>query len=220
MPVHFLDRVHRPASGPVAVGIVLEVSLEDGFDHDLGGSLNHTITNGRKPKLIAAGWADGSVKARLMQIRYWARDIGIADERRGLIVNRAGDYTSKLATIRAISRNSSLPLVIVEDLEWAFGIVLDSTTTVEDGADRFMSGSPFEALCKAIVEAVRQCKDPKGSKNAELLRKAGVSQAEPRLYDAALSRLIDGTGELKNGGKPGGKGGKGGRYSLTNTTPV
>jgi hypothetical protein len=30
MPVHFLDRVHRPASGPVAVGIVLEVSLEDG----------------------------------------------------------------------------------------------------------------------------------------------------------------------------------------------
>ncbi|WP_456683317.1 hypothetical protein [Bradyrhizobium sp. S3.14.4] len=46
MPVHFLDRVHRPASGPVAVGIVLEVDLEDGFDHDLGGSLNHTITNG------------------------------------------------------------------------------------------------------------------------------------------------------------------------------
>src|SRR6202035_1894638 len=43
MPVHFLDRVHRPASGPVAVGIVLEVSLEDGFDHDLGGSLNHGI---------------------------------------------------------------------------------------------------------------------------------------------------------------------------------
>jgi hypothetical protein len=173
-----------------------------------------------KPQLIAAGWADGSVKDRLMQIRYWARDIGIADERRGLIVNRAGDYTSKLATIRAISRDPSLPLVIVEDLEWAFGIVLDSTTTVEDGADRFMSGSPFEALCKAIVEAVRQCKDPKGLKNAELLRKAGISQAEPRLYDAALGRLIDGTGELKNGGKPIGKGGKGGRYSLTNAAPV
>jgi hypothetical protein len=46
MPVHFLDRVHRPASGSVTVGIVLEVGLEDGFDHDLGGSLNHTITNG------------------------------------------------------------------------------------------------------------------------------------------------------------------------------
>src|SRR5215510_13879664 len=46
MPVHFLDRVHRPASGPIAVGIVLEVSLEDRFEHDLGGSLNHPITNG------------------------------------------------------------------------------------------------------------------------------------------------------------------------------
>src|SRR5271169_4147094 len=54
MPVHFLDRVHRPASGPVAVGIVLEVSLEDGFDHDLGGSLNHTITNGRNTERTLA----------------------------------------------------------------------------------------------------------------------------------------------------------------------
>jgi hypothetical protein len=83
-----------------------------------------------KPKLIAAGWTDCNVKDRLMQIRYWARDIGIADERRGLIVNRAGDYTSKLATIRAISRDSSDPSVNEEDIEWAFGIVLDSIATV------------------------------------------------------------------------------------------
>jgi len=54
MPVHFLDRVYRPASGPIAVGIVLEVSLEDGFDHDLGGSLNHPITNGRNPERTLA----------------------------------------------------------------------------------------------------------------------------------------------------------------------
>src|SRR6267154_4700914 len=54
MPVHFLDRVHRPASGPVAVGIVLEVSLEDRFDHDLGGSLNHTISNGRNAERTLA----------------------------------------------------------------------------------------------------------------------------------------------------------------------
>src|ERR1700733_7011835 len=46
MPVSFLNCVYRPASGAIAVGIVLKVSLEDGFDHDLGGSLNHTITNG------------------------------------------------------------------------------------------------------------------------------------------------------------------------------
>jgi hypothetical protein len=168
-----------------------------------------------KPKLIAAAWADSDVKDRLMQIRYWARDIGIADERRGLIVNRAGDYTSKLATIRALSRDPSLPSVNLADIEWAFGIVLNSITTVEDGANRFMSGSPFEALCKAIVEAVRTCKDSKGLKNAELLRKPGVSQADPRMFEGALNRLLGGTGDLKNVGKPIGRGGIGGRYLLT-----
>jgi hypothetical protein len=172
------------------------------------------------PRLITAGWADGSAKARLMQIRHWARESGIADERRGLIVNRAGDYTSKLACIRAISRDTSNPLVNIEDIEWAFGIVLDSIATVEDGAARFMSGSPFEALCKAIIEAVRTCKDPKGLKNAELLRKPGVSHADPRMFEGALNRLLDGTGELSNGAKTGGKGGKGGRYLLTNITPA
>jgi hypothetical protein len=187
-----------------------------------GGALASALKqdSAMKPKLIAAGWADSNVKARLMQIRHWARDIGIADERRGLIVNRAGDYTSKLATIRAISRDPSNPLVNVEDIEWAFGIVLDSIATVEDGADRFMSGSPFEALCKAIIEAVRTCKDPKGLKNAELLRKPGVSHADQRMYEGALSRLLDGTGELRNVGKAGGKAGKGGRYLLTNVTPA
>src|SRR3954451_15620158 len=54
MPVHFLDRVHRPASGPVAVGIVLEVSLEDRLDHHLGSSLNHTITNSRNAERTLA----------------------------------------------------------------------------------------------------------------------------------------------------------------------
>ncbi len=39
MPVHFLDRVHRPACGTIAVGIVLEVRLEDWFQHELGGGL-------------------------------------------------------------------------------------------------------------------------------------------------------------------------------------
>ena len=43
MPVHFLDCVYRPARGTIAVGIILEVSLEDWFQHELGGSLNHSI---------------------------------------------------------------------------------------------------------------------------------------------------------------------------------
>ena len=188
-----------------------------------GGKLADAIKQDptTKPKLIAAAWVDGCAKDRLMKVRLWAREIGMADDARGLIVNRAGDHTSKLATIRAISRDPSRPVVNVDDIEWGFGIVLDSIGTVEDGAARFMSGSPFEALCKAVIEAVRTCKDPKGLKNAELLRKPGVSQADPRMFDGALKRLLEGTGELKNVGKPDVKaGGKGGRYLLTNATPA
>jgi hypothetical protein len=187
-----------------------------------GGSLAEALKqdSATKPVLVAAAWVDDSAKNQLMKIRHWAREIVMADDGRGLIVNRAGDYTSKLATIRATSRDPSNPLVNLEDIEWAFAIVLGSIQTVEDGADRFMSGSPFEALCKAIIEAVRTGKDPKGLKNAELLRKPGVSHAEPRLFEGALNRLLDLTGELKNVGKSGGRGGKGGRYVLTKATPA
>src|SRR6202140_318244 len=46
-PVHFLDRIYRPANGTVAIRTVLEVSLEDRFQHKLGSGLNHTIADGR-----------------------------------------------------------------------------------------------------------------------------------------------------------------------------
>jgi hypothetical protein len=168
-----------------------------------------------KPRYSTARWADDATAFRLEQIRDWARDVGIADERRGQIVNRAGDHTSKLATIRAISRCPKTPVVIIDDIEWAFGIVLRSIRTVEEGADRFMSGSPFEALCKAIVEAVRQSKDPKGLKNSDLLRKPGVSHADEKMVHDAISRLVTGTGLLKNVGTALGRAGRGGRYVLT-----
>src|SRR5215472_2903371 len=46
-PVHFLDRVYRSASRAVSVGTVLEVRLEDRFQHELGGSLDHPIPDRR-----------------------------------------------------------------------------------------------------------------------------------------------------------------------------
>lgn len=167
------------------------------------------------PQHCTAAWADSAAELRIDHIRDWALQVALDDERRGQIVNRAGDHTSKLATIRAISRDSRLPIVSVDDLEWAFGIVWRSIQTVEDGAERYMSGSPFEALCKSIVEAVRQCKDEGGLKNAELLRKPGVKQADTRTVDQALTRLISGTGQIVNVGKDRlGLGGMGGRYKL------
>ena len=64
MPVHFLDRVHRPASGAIAIGIVLEVGLEDRFQHELGGGLNHPIPDGRNAeRSLASVSASGSSPA-------------------------------------------------------------------------------------------------------------------------------------------------------------
>src|SRR5215470_19302538 len=54
MPVHILDCVRRPACGTVAVRIILEVGLEDGFQHELGCGLNHAVTDARNAKRALA----------------------------------------------------------------------------------------------------------------------------------------------------------------------
>ena len=51
-PVHFLDRIACSASGTITIGTAIEVRLEDRFEHELGGSLNHPIPNRRN-----AEWA-------------------------------------------------------------------------------------------------------------------------------------------------------------------
>jgi hypothetical protein len=43
----FPDRVYRSTNGAVAVGVVLEVRLEDRFQHELGGGLYYPIPDGR-----------------------------------------------------------------------------------------------------------------------------------------------------------------------------
>ena len=42
-PVHFPDCIGRTAAGPVTIGTILEIRLEDRFQYELGGSLNHPI---------------------------------------------------------------------------------------------------------------------------------------------------------------------------------
>ena len=47
MPVHFLDCIHRPTCGTIAIRSVLEVGLEDRLQHELGGGLDDAIPDGR-----------------------------------------------------------------------------------------------------------------------------------------------------------------------------
>ena len=46
-PVHFLDGIGPAAAGPIAISAVLEVRLEDRFQHQLGGGLDHPIPDRR-----------------------------------------------------------------------------------------------------------------------------------------------------------------------------
>ncbi len=56
-PVHFLNRIACSASGAIAIGTVLEVRLENRFEHELGGSLNHPIPNRRNAeRAFSAPW--------------------------------------------------------------------------------------------------------------------------------------------------------------------
>ena len=63
MPVHILDCIRRPASGAVSVRITLEVGLKYRFQHNLGGSLNHAVTDRRH----------GRIELHLDPVSFWDR---------------------------------------------------------------------------------------------------------------------------------------------------
>src|SRR5262249_27656289 len=70
-PAHFLDCVHRTASGAVAGDIVLEVGLEDRFQHKLGGSLHTPTPDGWNAEwsLAATGFWDHHPPHRVRPVR-------------------------------------------------------------------------------------------------------------------------------------------------------
>ena len=49
-PVHFLDGIGPAAAGSIAISRVLEIRLEDRFQHQLGGGLDHPIPDRRDAK--------------------------------------------------------------------------------------------------------------------------------------------------------------------------
>src|SRR3977135_3804692 len=75
--VLFLARVHRSTNGAVAVGIVLEVRLEDWFQHELGSGLYYPIPDGRDMgcimHLVQLGFGDG--KARRGEFATQSRSV-------------------------------------------------------------------------------------------------------------------------------------------------
>lgn len=117
---------------------------------------------------------------------------------------RAAENTVRLATIRAVSRCPSNPVITVEDVEWGWAIVHRSIGVVGDGVERHMAGSIAESLRKAIVRALSQARE--GTLPwSQLLQREGVSQADSEDVAKSLTWLIE-TGkvaDLSGRSKPG-----------------
>ncbi|MEO4000331.1 DUF3987 domain-containing protein [Mesorhizobium sp. CAU 1732] len=126
------------------------------------------------------------------------------NDREHHVNGRAAENTVRLATIRAVSRNSADPGITAEDVAWGWAIVHRSIQIVSEGVDRHMSGSATEALRKAVVRALERAPD-KTLAWSHLLQREGVSASRQDEVSEAVAWLID-TGkvsELSGKAKPG-----------------
>jgi len=143
----------------------------------------------QRPPLLTVPWEGPEAEKRWTDIEDWQiaeiEDNGASDG----IVGRTAEHVIKLATIRAISRNASEPVVTVEDVDWGHAIVQASLASINRGVEEYMAGSQFEELCKAILAALRASKD-KTLPQSQLVRKRGVSKADDRMVEQAIKRLV------------------------------
>jgi hypothetical protein len=162
-----------------------------------------------KPSMHKCTWGDGARK-RWNEIVTWQRDFIDENPEYEGVVGRTGEQTIKLATIRAISRDSRRPVVSVEDIEWAYALVQRSIDMIDDGVRKYMSSSEFETLHKRVLSVITESGNDGISKSV-LRRARGIGSAKNQEYDGAIkylqeTELIDSkiTG-LGTKGRPGAK---------------
>ena len=142
---------------------------------------------GNRPSFVKVPWADKKAESDWLAVEDWQDAEIERDESRDGIVGRTAEHVVKLATIRAVSRAPAAAAVTVDDIAWARALAMHSIEAVESGILQHMSGSQFEAVCKAIITALR---DNGGEMfRAQLLRRRGVSKADDRMFEGAIRRL-------------------------------
>lgn len=151
------------------------------------------LPGGPKKQIPFDGGEDGEAYRRWSEIFLWQHHASWQETERN-INGRAAENSLRLATIRAISRCPSDPVVMAEDVEWGWAIVHRSIQIITEGAKRHMSGSPAEAMRKAVLEVLREA-EGRAVPFSTLLRKKGVSGADLREVDGALNWLIQ-SGEI------------------------
>jgi hypothetical protein len=165
----------------------LRAAVEASTPGNIGGV---SVRDARaRPNLQIAAWEDDTALSALEEVEAWedeARDAG-----RNGVAGRAAEQTQKIATLRALARNTSAPRVSSEDIQWAFEMVRTSIENIETGVRDLMAGSEFEKLVNAVEKAVIRTGE-RGLAWSHLVKSAGVSKADPRLLEQAVKRLEEG----------------------------
>ncbi|RJT32781.1 DUF3987 domain-containing protein [Mesorhizobium waimense] len=149
------------------------------------------------------GGEDGEAYRLWSDVFHWQHS-KVWSVREYHVNGRAAENTIRLASIRAVSRQPSMPFVSADDVEWGWAIVHRSISVITDGVDRHMAGSMAESLRKAIVRALSQAKG-KTLPWSQLLQREGVSQADSEDVAKSITWLVE-TGkvaDLSGRSKPG-----------------
>jgi hypothetical protein len=155
----------------------------------------------QKPVVYPAKWADEEAKAAWQRVDSWQEEAIREDQALYGIVGRAAAHTQKLATLRAVSRNAGDPRLTAEDVRWGYAFVQHALDSLDKGVRNYAADSPYEALCKNIVEALTKA-GLKGLAYSTLGNRKGIRKVPDRDRKAAVEDLVQ-RGLLRRSGKRG-----------------
>lgn len=171
-PAGLIDRLKRAYEAAPTKGNLKSVSSRDAK---------------QKPVLHECEWGLGA-KAKWKEYEAWQLEYMLDKPEYEGIVGRTAEQTLKIATIRAIGRDASNPIVELDDIEWGYSIVQRSIDMIDDGVRKHMSSSDFETLHKAILGYVESA-GKEGIPKSVLRRKKGISAAKNQDYEGAIKYL-------------------------------
>jgi hypothetical protein len=120
------------------------------------------------------------------------------------ILARQWEHTARLAMIRAVSRDSKSPRVVIDDVRWADIVVQRSVELLCGGIEKYVSDNEVMRWKKKILEAIREA-GQEGISKAELARKTQALTGRDRnqyLDDLRESGCITGIEERGARGAP------------------
>jgi len=142
----------------------------------------------QKPIMHQCEWGEGA-EQRWKEYEQWQIDYMFDKPEYEGIVGRTAEQTLKIATVRAIGRNPSKPIVELEDVEYGYAIVQRSIDMIDDGVRKHMSSSEFETLHKLILSHVEAAGND-GVAFSVLRRKKGIAAAKNQDFDGAVKYLM------------------------------